>query len=374
MKKQRTKTSGPLWSKQEVQLLSELYPKSWPRDLVRFFPKRNKNTIVAKAFELGLSSARPWKENENALLQKTFATASRQDLVTKFPLRSLAAILAQGERLGLKRERHRPRKSVNENYFKKWSANMAYLLGYILADGCITEGTYKGYSDALKFGVQRRDVDILKKIKEEMQSEHAISLCKNSAHLCITSQCIVNDLKKLDIKYRKSLREKIPNVPRQYVRDYTRGVIDGDGGISLNKDGYPTLRLCGGKATVTFVRNHFLSGFQIYSSVGKRDRSESGRRVLFTITYRGNPAKTLIEYLYRDADLYLDRKYLLAKRCMDLHINHRKDYSQKEYMLLARFYAASPKEKILSLLPNRGWKGIQQHARTLGMYKYSKNK
>lgn len=143
MSKQKRKTSGALWSKEEVKLLRERYPKAWPKDLVDFFPKRNKAAIIAKALEQGLFSAKPWKQQENALLRKIFAAAKQQDLIASFPSRSLAAILAQGERLGLRRERNHPRKSVDESYFEKWSANMTYLLGYILADGCIIEGTYK---------------------------------------------------------------------------------------------------------------------------------------------------------------------------------------------------------------------------------------
>lgn len=27
---------------------------------------------------------------------------------------------------------------VDENFFKKWNPNMAYVLGYFIADGCIT--------------------------------------------------------------------------------------------------------------------------------------------------------------------------------------------------------------------------------------------
>ena len=373
MGKQRVKTSGSLWSKQEIKLLSELYPTSWPKDLVGFFPKRNKATIIAKALELGLSSARPWKQQENALLRRVFAEAKQQDLITSFPSRSLAAILAKGERLGLKRERNHPRKGVNENYFEKWSANMAYLLGYILADGCIIEGTYKGYSGALKFGVQKRDIDILEKIRQELRSEHAISVVGNAAHLCITSQKIVNNLKKLGIAYRKSLREKVPDVPQQYLRDFIRGVIDGDGGISFTKKGYPTLQLCGGKRVTAFVRDHFLANLHVYSTIGKRTKSKSGNFYLFAIGYRGNSAKTITTYLYHDASLYLDRKFFLAKRCINLQINRRKDYTQEEKELIKHSYLTHLKSEMLALLTNRTWSSIQQQAHSLGLYKYKRS-
>ncbi|MCS0543029.1 hypothetical protein NXY55_23920, partial [Aeromonas veronii] len=31
--------------------------------------------------------------------------------------------------------------TLNEHYFKEWSNNMAYILGFILADGCISGAT-----------------------------------------------------------------------------------------------------------------------------------------------------------------------------------------------------------------------------------------
>lgn len=199
-------------------------------------------------------------------------------------------------------------------------------------------------------------------------------MAHNSAHLCITSQKIVNDLKKLGITYRKSLREKVPDVPQQYLRDFIRGVIDGDGGISFTKKGYPTLQLCGGRDITTFVRDHFLANLHVYSTIGKRTKSKNGSLYLFAIGYRGNSAKTIIEHLYQDANLYLDRKFLLAKRCINLHINHRRDYTQEEKELVRRFYPTHSKGEMLSLLKNRNWSGIQRQARSLGLYKYNRGK
>lgn len=245
------------WREEEIASLRELYPMRRVKDIVAKFPGRTKATIVAKALSLGLSSAKLWQPREVALLRQYFATEKRQALKQLLFKRSWAAILAHGERLGLKRERATPRLAVNEIYFQRWSPRMAYLLGFIVSDGCIVQGTYKGYSDALKFGVHPQDVDILEKIKYELCAEHVISIAKSAVHLCITSQRIVDDPKGLGITYRKSLREKVPAIPPQYLRDFIRGIVDGDGGISIGPRNYPTLRVCGGKEIVTFIRDHF---------------------------------------------------------------------------------------------------------------------
>lgn len=312
------------WSKKEISILRGYYPKLRVKNLIVMFPERNKKTIVAKALSLGLPSAKLWQPKENKILKKYFCSKRIEKLLELLPKRSKTAIWAQGERLGLKQNKNHSRLNINENYFKKWSHNMAYVLGFILSDGCIVQGTYKGYSDSLKFGVQKRDTDILEKIKKELASEHKISLCRGANHFSISNQTLVNDLKKLGITYRKSLREHIPNAPQKYIRDLVRGIIDGDGSISFDKRNYPTLSVCGGKKTVSFIQKYFLSKFGIYSKIGKRKKIQ----FIYYICYRANSAKTLIKYLYDDSGLYLNRKFALYQKSLKIKIKkYKKHYA-----------------------------------------------
>jgi len=321
------------WSPDEINLLKELYPKIRIKDLAKSFPRRNRDTIVAKALELRLHSAKLWHPHENSILKKHFKLATKEKIIEYLPKRSWGAILAQGERLGLKRKLDKPRQPINEDYFKRWSSDMAYILGFILADGCIVKGTYSGYSDMLKFGVALKDCDILNKIKLKLSSEHKVSRSRNAYFLSIASQNIVNDLKKLGIIYRKSLRETIPKIPNIYTRDFIRGIIDGDGSLSIDKSGYPTLSVAGGKNTLKFIRNDFFTRFKLYSHLAPRTYSKSARSYLYNISYRCNSAKKIIEYLYTDASLYLNRKYAIAIKCSNIKIGIRNNekYRLKRY-------------------------------------------
>jgi len=312
------------WSDKEIALLQEFYPTIWVKNLVHKFPNRTKETIVAKARHLNLPSAKLWQPEENAILQTHFANSQKEITENLLPKRSWTAIMAQGERLGLKRIRNRPRLKVNETYFEKWSPPMAYILGFILADGCIIRGTYKGYSDSLKFGVHIKDIDILEKIKRELNSNHSISIFKNAAHLCITSQKMVDSLKCLKISYQKSLRENVPEIPQEFIRDFIRGVVDGDGSLWIDKQkNYPTLSVSGGEKMLTFVRKHFFEEFEIYSSLTKQSYSTKIKKHLYQIAYRTNPAQALIEYLYKDAGIFLNRKYKMAQLCLKPKIKKR---------------------------------------------------
>lgn len=310
------------WSKNETELLKKLYSTVRVKDLIKQFPYRTKDTIVAKALNLGLISAKLWQPFENQILFRYFADMSRGEILDLLPKRSWAAIIAQGERLGLKRKIDKPRLSVNEDYFKQWTFNMAYILGFIFADGCIIKGTYPGYSDSLKFGVQLCDNDILNKIKSELKAEHKISKRRNAAYFSLASQTIVDDLKSLNIAYRKSLHEKLPEIPEVYKRDFIRGIIDGDGGNWIDKKGYPNLIVCGGKEVVTFVEDYLYKTLQVYSSFS-RVTYVSG--VLYQIRYRCNSAMSILDHIYNNADLYLDRKYNLAQACLKLKIRKNRN-------------------------------------------------
>ena len=364
------------WSNKEIFLLKKHYPKLRVKELTKMFPNRNKTTIVAKALSLGLSSAKLWQPEENNALRKHFAEASEEKLLKLLPKRSWSAILAQGERLGLKRKIDKPRLKVNEFYFKKWSANMTYILGFIFADGGIVKVIHNGSSDKLGFGLHRKDIDVLQKIKQELSAEQALSPSGNYVHFSIFSQVIVDDLKRLGISYRKSFRKspgKIPNIPKKYIRDFIRGVVDGDGSINFDKKGrqkgYPNLSICGRKEVMTFIRNHFLSKFNIYSKIGQPKKNGKLSNV-FYICYRCNSAKTLINYLYKNANLYLERKFKLAKQCSKMEMKHRKNYNKQENKIIQKFYPLLPRNKFLLKLPNRNWSSIQHQARKLNLYKY----
>ena len=368
------------WSQKNISLLKKFYPKIRVKDLARMFPNRTKASIVMKALSLGLPSAKLWQPKENNILHKYFAEASSEELRKFLPKRSWSAILARGERLGLRRKIDKPRLKVNEDYFKKWSSNMAYILGFIFADGNITKVTHNGCSDKLGFGQNKKDIDVLKKIKQELSAEQTLSIGKKYVHFSVHSQIIVDDLKKLEVTYRKSFRKtrgKIPKVPKKYIRDFIRGIVDGDGSINFNKKGrqkgYPNLSICGRKEVMVFIRNHFLSKFNIYSKIGQPKKNGKLSNV-FYICYRSNSAKTLINYLYNNVNLYLERKFKLAKRALNVEIKYRKNYTNKENQIIRQFYHSLSKDKILSMLTNRTWPYIQSHAWQIGLTKNKRRK
>ena len=63
-------------------------------------------------------------------------------------------------------------KKVNKNLFKKWTPEMAYVLGFFVADGTMTT-RIRG---AKYFDIQICDRNILEEMKKAMGSDHKISI------------------------------------------------------------------------------------------------------------------------------------------------------------------------------------------------------
>jgi hypothetical protein len=118
---------------------------------------------------------------------------------------------------------------VNNNFFKKWSLNMAYILGFWFADGCM-RSTKK--TKIFSISQHKKDKYLLEAILKEMDSDYPLS--QNVDCCCCFTVCseeIYNDIIKLGGKERKSLDVKFPHVPKKYLSDFVRGLWDGDGSI-----------------------------------------------------------------------------------------------------------------------------------------------
>lgn len=121
---------------------------------------------------------------------------------------------------------------INQDYFKTWSHNMAYILGLWFADGCIYGGKM------FDITLHTKDKYILKQIAKELQYEGSLydSVDRQSARLNFSCVVIYNDIISLGGTERKSLTLTFPKVPKEYLPDFIRGFFDGDGCIMRLKN------------------------------------------------------------------------------------------------------------------------------------------
>ena len=133
-------------------------------------------------------------------------------------------------------------KKVNKNFFKKWSPNMAYVLGFFAADGYMTLNKRGAHF----WNIQINDGELLKEIRKSIQSEHKISVRvktrkeeKTSYRLQIGSREMYNDLYNLGMRQNKTRSLTVPKVSNRYFCHFVRGYFDGDGNVwmgGINKE------------------------------------------------------------------------------------------------------------------------------------------
>lgn len=134
--------------------------------------------------------------------------------------------------------------NINQDYFKKWSNNMAYILGLWFADGCIYGGKM------FDITLHKKDKYILKKIAEELEYEGPIYdyVDRQTVRINFSCKVIYNDIIALGGKEQKSLDIKFPLIPKEYLPDFIRGYFDGDGCImNLKNNRLNAAFTCGSK-------------------------------------------------------------------------------------------------------------------------------
>lgn len=122
-------------------------------------------------------------------------------------------------------------KNVNKNFFKTWSPDMAYVLGFFTADGNMVKTKRNTHFIAF----YSADRILIQFIKRAFSASHKISERKSVSgvvyRLQLGSKELFQDLLVLGLYPNKSRRLKLPNVPTRYAPDFIRGYFDGDGNV-----------------------------------------------------------------------------------------------------------------------------------------------
>lgn len=123
--------------------------------------------------------------------------------------------------------------TYNVNTFYNEDAISYYLLGAFMTDGCVFKHTKS--SKSYRANIVSKDEDWLISIREAICPQlHIAKKKKNIFELRIYNQEIVKWLIAKGCVPRKSLILQMPKVPHQYLPDFIRGCMDGDGCISIS--------------------------------------------------------------------------------------------------------------------------------------------
>lgn len=214
------------------------------------------------------------------------------------------------------------RYSCDETYFDVIDdEHKAYWLGFLFADGYIlSKRNREGYgneSQSFGFSISIKDSEIFVKFKEDLKSNHPVNIYGGGAYkpdsktgrILITSQRMVDSLKKWGMTENKTLILKMPNISKELYPHFIRGYSDGDGSIIIShlKSGATKYAW-----NITSTKEMCLS---ILSFLGKTNlklyqRWPERNVNNWTIKISGNQqVPQLLEKIYSGATIYLERKF-----------------------------------------------------------------
>lgn len=204
--------------------------------------------------------------------------------------------------------RHR-KYEFNFSFFKNIDTEeKAYWLGFLYADGCVT-------NCAIKLELQSRDEEHLRKLLKSV-SANTIKVRKRkdgikSSLILLNSKEMVADLTKKGCPKKKTFLIRFPSediVPLQFIQHFMRGYFDGDGCIykRKNKSGVNRFTIVGNTLFVEEYKKVLFNRINKTNNVKLYDSLTDGIK---SLCIGGNKQiEKIYNFLYKDATVFLDRK------------------------------------------------------------------
>jgi len=128
---------------------------------------------------------------------------------------------------------------LNEKFFDTWSEPMAYILGFIIADGNICKNKCK-----ITICIHKKDIALLNYIKLMIDTSYPIRYQRGYPYILISSVKMVTSLKKLGVMENKRITWNgfTYKVDDKYKPSIVRGFFDGGGWVSFKKNNQNQIR------------------------------------------------------------------------------------------------------------------------------------
>ena len=209
--------------------------------------------------------------------------------------------------------------TLNEHYFHELvNQNQYWILGFLYADGNVSST-----DNNIQMGLQARDIDALVKIKQEWNSNRPLYFDNRSSRnlnhqdvyiLSVDSEIMKADLALYGVIPCKTHLLNYPNfIVGDMHRHFLRGVLDGDGCIHQGSAGTHRSRnvdICGTYDFCMGAKSVIESALDIHCSVIKTAKNRTTYKTVISGIYN---SAIFLDWLYKDAELYLERKYWLYK-------------------------------------------------------------
>ena len=132
--------------------------------------------------------------------------------------------------------RKRNQCKFNHHYFDKIdSPEKSYWLGFLMADGTISDRAKKGALQ-LQIHLANKDIEHLKKFHLAIESDNAIHYeADGSIRSSHSSDYLCEALINLGCTSRKTFTLEFPKLPDELINHFIRGYFDGDGSACIHK-------------------------------------------------------------------------------------------------------------------------------------------
>lgn len=216
--------------------------------------------------------------------------------------------------------------TFNEHWLDELdSPEKFYFLGFFAADGC----NFKKQNN-VKIKLQSGDLELLEKFKVLLESDRPIYDVYQKAtgnrkesfqkHLIFTSKYFCSRLEELGLPERKTYCLHFPDyISEIYLRDYIRRVFDGDGSITINRDGKArgTSDIAGHPCFLKELKSVIENTLPINIIFYQINETCAHLKI-----NRQEDIKLFMDWMYKESSLYLERKFQTYQEFLSL-----RDYS-----------------------------------------------
>jgi hypothetical protein len=200
----------------------------------------------------------------------------------------------------------------NHEYFADiQTEGQAYWLGFLAADGTITERN----GGNVILSLASRDRDHVTRFARALSSNHPVHdrqyrTC-SFVTISIASPQMTSDLARYGVTPRKTATLIFPDLPQHLEQHYIRGYVDGDGGFTISRSGYPspnvTFHVIGNPSFIRQMQSVLIRECNLRETMLYQRRP--GQPVS-QMRYCGKAQTACIaNYLYENAAVFLPRKH-----------------------------------------------------------------
>ena len=290
---------------------------------------RSAESIKQKALRLGLRDELAWNEIDTEYLKEHFATTLNKDLAKHFG-KSVGCIEQKGRNTGLSKhpdhvdkvrkelgvvmQQTNRKYELNQNYFTSINdPDKAYWFGFIWADGCVIK---TDDSHRLSLLLATRDESHIDKFKAEINTnaptvrgQYFTDQGTVIYRSIVNVNCVVmvNDLIGHGMIPAKSKQDCMPTLPSdEFMRDFIRGIFDGDGSVSGKNKMYTKVSIVGSKSCMNCIRDYLSERLDVGGCT-----FSSKKGTFYTWNMSGaKQVQKFFDYIYHENCTKLDRKFL----------------------------------------------------------------